>query len=177
MAFDCATWRSISVTDAASSSAADAMSRTLADASADAEAALLVRVEALSAAPVRWPEAASIWSDMRAELGERRFDFGAEAADLERNAAPGGARAPARLRGPCLELLVLAHGLLKNLDRARERPDLVAALAVRDDALHVARGHGLRDPGNAGERTSHRAPDDHRAGAGQHNCDNGDASR
>ena len=50
MAFDCATWRSISITEAASSSVADAMSRTLADASADADVAPSVRCEARSAA-------------------------------------------------------------------------------------------------------------------------------
>ena len=65
IAFDCATWRSISVTEAASSSAADAMSRTLDEASAEAVAAPPVRLEALSAAPVSSPEAASIWSEMR----------------------------------------------------------------------------------------------------------------
>ena len=65
MAFDCATWRSISDTEAASSSAADAISRTLAEASADDVAAPCVLVAALSAAPDRRREAASIWSEIR----------------------------------------------------------------------------------------------------------------
>ena len=43
MAFDCATWRSISITEAASSSVAEAMSRTLAEASAEAAVAPSVR--------------------------------------------------------------------------------------------------------------------------------------
>ena len=60
MAFDCATWRSISFTEADSSSAAEAMSRTFEDASDEAAAALAVLVEAASAAPASWLDAASI---------------------------------------------------------------------------------------------------------------------
>jgi hypothetical protein len=64
MIFDCATCRSISATDAASSSAADAMSRTLAEASSEAAEAPDVRSVALSAASDSRVEAASIWSEM-----------------------------------------------------------------------------------------------------------------
>ena len=60
MAFDCATWRSISFTEADNSSAADAMSRTFEEASEEAADALAVLAEAASAAPASWVEAASI---------------------------------------------------------------------------------------------------------------------
>ena len=60
MALDCATWRSISLTEADSSSAAEAMSRTLEEASDEAAVARAVLAEASSAAPASWVEAASI---------------------------------------------------------------------------------------------------------------------
>ena len=66
MAFACTTWRSISVTDAASSSAAEAISRTFSEAANDAVVAPAVLLAALSAAPASRVEAATICSQMRA---------------------------------------------------------------------------------------------------------------
>ena len=60
IALDCATWRSISLTEADSSSAAEAMSRTLSEASAEAAEARAVLAVASSATPASWVEAASI---------------------------------------------------------------------------------------------------------------------
>ncbi len=65
MALDCATWRSISLTDAESSSAADAISRTFDDASDEASSARFVLLDASSAAAPSWVEAASISSEIR----------------------------------------------------------------------------------------------------------------
>ena len=60
MALDCATWRSISFTDADNSSAADAMSRTFEEASDEAAAALAVLADASSAAAASWLDDANI---------------------------------------------------------------------------------------------------------------------
>ena len=60
MAFDCATWRSISFTDADNSSAAEAMSRTFEEASDEAAVALAVLTDASSAEAASWLDASSI---------------------------------------------------------------------------------------------------------------------
>ena len=94
MAFDCATWRSISITDAASSSVAEAMSRTLAEASAEAEVAPSVRRAARSAASDRCVADSSIWSLMAPSSAMLRSNEVGERRDLGRQIAPGAARAP-----------------------------------------------------------------------------------
>ena len=85
MAFDCATWRSISLTEADSSSAAEAMSRTLAEASAEAAVARAVLARGVVGGAGKLGRGRQHLIGDAAELGERRFDLGGEARDLGRH--------------------------------------------------------------------------------------------
>ena len=85
MALDCATWRSISLTDADSSSAAEAMSRTFEDASADAAVGARGLGRGVVGGAGELGRGRQHLIGNAAELGERRFDFGGEARDLARH--------------------------------------------------------------------------------------------
>src|SRR5215510_11621416 len=153
---DWATWRSISITEDESSSAADAMSRTLLEASADDEVAPAVRFDASSATSARWPEAPSICS----EIAARFSDVG---GDLLLPARPRGRL----VRDRAVELDVALHGILEHGDGAGQRPDLVAAMAMRDADAFRADGDRFGDAGDLAQGPRHGAPDDHHADAGE----------
>ena len=164
MAFDCATWRSISMTDAASSSAAEAMSRTLLDASADA---VVAPCGALRGAVGGLGELRSTRraSGRRSRRARRCCvsTYGGEAARSRPTICSWRcARASASSTHRVVELLVVLHGVLEHGDRARQRADLVAARAVgnRDGG---ALGDLLGDARDLRQRPRHGAPDDERA--------------
>ena len=82
---------------------------------------------------------------MRPSSAKRRLDLGAEAGDLGRHPLlPLGARLRVVDDG-VVELLVAAHGVLEHRDRARQRADLVAALAIGHRDAGVAGGNRLGD--------------------------------
>ena len=71
-------------------------------------------------------------------------------------------RAVARLRvvaHGAIEFFVVAHGVLEHRDRARQRADLVAALAERDRDRRVAAGDLFGDAGELGERLGYTTHD------------------
>ena len=160
MAFDCATWRSISFTEAASSSAADAMSRTLAEASAEADAAPAVLLAASSAAPASCVEAASIWSVMRPSSASVASTSAEKRAISRRHLLPAGcARVSAssttvRLSSSLWRMASLEHG-----DRARQRADLVAARRRKAPTCRLAGGDRLGDAVMCASGLRHAAPD------------------
>ena len=56
-----------------------------------------------------------------------------------------------------VELLVVPHGVLEHADRARQRADLVAALAVGNGDLRAPLGDLLGHARDLGERPRHGA--------------------
>src|SRR6516164_11848154 len=59
-----------------------------------------------------------------------------------------------------IEVLVLAHRLLEHPDRARERADLIASLAMNHRTVEIARGYSLGQCGDLGQRARNRPADD-----------------
>jgi len=55
-----------------------------------------------------------------------------------------------------IEVAVVVHGLPENLDRARQRTDLVGASGMRDLDIFGALGHPLDGGGDDRERTGDR---------------------
>ena len=160
MALDCATWRSISLTEADSSSAADAMSRTLSEASDGGRRRARGLGRRVVGGAGKLGRGGQHLIGNAAELGERRFHLGGEARDLGRHLLLTLRARLGVVDDRAVELFIVAHGALEHGDRARQRADLVAALGKGHRDLRVAGGDRFGHARDGADRLRHAARDD-----------------